>query len=706
MLRDLTNRLCNPLFRADRKNWFIVPAIFLAIISPVILLAAFSYVRAYRDLTDATLSRRQAIAYLTAATLKGNLDRLIDIGTSLATRVRFRQLIGEGKWDEAVKILRGIPKDFPFIDRLILSDLNGTLMADTPELPEVRGKNFAARDWYRGVSSRWEPYISEVYKRAAEPRLNVVAVAVPIKIEDQKIIGILVLQVRLDTLFEWTKGIDVGPLGFAYFVDKKGHVAAHPGFSPQGEITDYSKVPVVEKVLQGKRGVEIAINPVEKEERIAAYEPVPDYGWGVIAQQPTLTAFAVRDGNLRLILIAYGSISLLSVVLAYLIVRAFTGRKLAEAALRESEARFRALSETANDAIISANSDGRIVFFNSTAERIFGYRASEVIDQPLTTLMPDRFHNAHQTGLARYLSTGVARVVGRTTELTGRRKDGTEFPIELSLASWRTGDTTFFTGIIRDITERKKTDDTLKMLNEQLMQRGTELEAANKELESFSYSVSHDLRAPLRHVAGYSELLKKNSASSLDDKSVHYLNAIIESAGHMGNLIDDLLGFSRIARTEVQRTAMSLDELVQDTLRDLRMDMKGRTIAWKIDPLPRVEGDPPMLRLVFTNLISNALKFTRNRPEAKIEIGSRNDGNDEVVVFIRDNGVGFETQYVDKLFNVFQRLHSSREFEGTGIGLATVRRIIERHRGRVWAEGSVDSGATFYISLPRLQTGV
>jgi len=567
MLRELTNWLCNPLFRADRKNRFIILAILLAIISPVILISAFSYIRAYRDLTDATLSRRQAIAYLTAATLKGNLDRLIDIGTSLATRVRFRQLIGEGKWDEAVKILRSIPKDFPFIDRLFLSDVNGTLMADTPELPEVKGRNFASRDWYRGVSSKWEPYISEVYKRAAEPRLNVVTVAIPIKTEHQKILGILILQVRLDTLFEWTKGIDVGPLGFAYFVDKNGHVAAHPSFSPQGEIVDYSKVPAVQKVLQGKRGVEIAFNPVEREERIAAYEPVPGYGWGVIAQQPTLTAFVARDSNLRGILIAYGSISLLSAVLAYLIVRAFT--------------------------------------------------------------------------------------------------------------------------------ERNRAEEQTRKLN-------AELENANKELESFSYSVSHDLRAPLRHIAGYSEMLKKRTASSLDDKSVHYLNAIIESAGHMGNLIDDLLSFSRIARTEVQRTTMSLDELVQETLKDFRTDMKGRTIAWKIDPLPRVEGDPPMLRLVFTNLISNALKFTRTRPEAKIEIGTLNGSGGEAIVFIRDNGVGFDMQYVDKLFGVFQRLHRADEFEGTGVGLASVRRIIERHGGRVWAEGSVGGGATFYLSLPGL----
>jgi signal transduction histidine kinase len=240
-------------------------------------------------------------------------------------------------------------------------------------------------------------------------------------------------------------------------------------------------------------------------------------------------------------------------------------------------------------------------------------------------------------------------------------------------------------------------------LDSRVQQRTLELQVANRELESFSHSVSHDLRGPLRHIAGYSELLKESAGASLDGESLHFLDAIIESAVRMGNLIDDLLGFSRMTRTEMQRTTVSLDELVQATLGDLRVDIEGRKIAWKIDPLPRVEGDPRMLRLVFTNLIANALKFTRTRPEAQIVIGGHNEENGEVVVFIRDNGVGFDSQYMDKLFNVFQRLHSSTEFEGTGIGLANVRRIIDRHGGRVWAEGSVDGGATFYFSLPRLQ---
>lgn len=181
MFKELTTRLSNPLVKAGRNNRFIVMAIFLVSISPVICITVFSYIRAHRDLTESTLSRRQAIAYLAATALKGNLDRLTDIGISLATRVRFRQLIGKGEWEEAIEILQSIPKDFPFVDRLFLSDVNGTLMADTPELPDVRGRNFAFRDWYQGVKSHWNPYISDVYKRAAEPQLNVIAVALPIE---------------------------------------------------------------------------------------------------------------------------------------------------------------------------------------------------------------------------------------------------------------------------------------------------------------------------------------------------------------------------------------------------------------------------------------------------------------------------------------------------------------------------------------------
>jgi signal transduction histidine kinase len=263
---------------------------------------------------------------------------------------------------------------------------------------------------------------------------------------------------------------------------------------------------------------------------------------------------------------------------------------------------------------------------------------------------------------------------------------------------------TWFSAVRRRVEQQLlQSRDELQNLNQELAKRSTDLESINKELEAFAYSISHDLRAPLRHMAGYTELLQKRASSSLDEKSNHYIMMMLESAKRMGNLIDDLLAFSRIGRAETQKTLVNLAQLVREALSEVREDTEGRNIAWKIGTLPDFYGDRSMLRLVLVNLISNAVKFTRTRPQAEIEIGSANGNRDELIVFIRDNGVGFDMKYVNKLFGVFQRLHQADEFEGTGIGLATVQRIIHRHGGEVWAEGVVDSGATFYFSAPRPQ---
>ena len=248
---------------------------------------------------------------------------------------------------------------------------------------------------------------------------------------------------------------------------------------------------------------------------------------------------------------------------------------------------------------------------------------------------------------------------------------------------------------------REHSGEILK-LNNELAKRARELETSNSELESFAYSVSHDLRAPLRHIVGFSELLQKQAASSLDEKSRRFLQTIFESAMRMGNLIDDLLAFSRIGRAETKKALVSLDQLTKDAVAEIGQDTGARIIIWKIEPLPVCYGDRSMLKLVMVNLVSNAVKFTNMRARAVIEIGCL-DRENEVEVFVRDNGAGFDMLYVDKLFGVFQRLHLPEQFEGTGIGLATVRRIIHRHGGEVRAEGNVDQGATFYFSLPKTQ---
>jgi signal transduction histidine kinase len=254
-----------------------------------------------------------------------------------------------------------------------------------------------------------------------------------------------------------------------------------------------------------------------------------------------------------------------------------------------------------------------------------------------------------------------------------------------------------------ELEHRQQREAEIRKLNEELTVRAAELIAANKELEAFSYSVSHDLRAPLRHLVGYSELLQKHAPNSLDDKSQRYIQTILESGKRMGNLIDDLLAFSRIGRTESRTTEVDLQQLVNEVVSEIVQQRKGQDISWKIGALPVCYGDRSLLKLVVGNLLSNAAKFSSTQRPAKIEIGSVDGNTNMTEIFVRDNGVGFDMQYVKKLFGVFQRLHRADEFEGTGIGLATVQRIVHRHGGMVRAEGAVDQGATFYFSLPKTE---
>jgi PAS domain S-box-containing protein len=380
-----------------------------------------------------------------------------------------------------------------------------------------------------------------------------------------------------------------------------------------------------------------------------------------------------------------------------------TEQKRTLESLRRSEVRFRATFDRAGIGIALVDLSGRFQDCNAALQQMMGFTREELTTKTFAEI-------THPEDRQKNLDVHEELVSGRrdhySMEKRYVRKDGSTIwgRLNVSLVRDAEGKPDYSVGMVEDVTERKRAEEELLRLNAELEQRVLDrtaaLDSANKELEAFSYSVSHDLRAPLRHVTGFVNLLEQHAGTSMDDKSRRYAGIIADSARRMGRLIDDLLEFSRTGRAELKRTVFALTPLLEEVRRECLRDAEERNVQWKIGDLPEVAGDRSLVRLVFVNLVANALKFTRGRAVAEIEIGMGPSENDAVVIFVRDNGVGFDPRYAAKLFGIFQRLHAAEEFDGTGIGLANVTRIVQRHGGRVWAEGAVGQGAAFFVSLP------
>lgn len=467
-------------------------------------------------------------------------------------------------------------------------------------------------------------------------------------------------------------------------------------------------------------------------ERLELYEP--DFGVALVALAYVLT------------------LSMLVVWVARFRSRAEAERELSNAATVASEARLRTLLRTIPDLIWMKDPQGFYLACNAQFERFVGAKEADLIGKTdydfasVSKEQADFFRANDRAAIAAGRATtneewitladsgerilaetrkapvvdehgqllgvlGIARDITfrqKAVDLTHQAQLETEHLLVESNQSRRA-----LLGVLEDsktATEAlRQSEEKLRVLNEELERRVAErtaqLQAVNQELEAFSYSVSHDLRAPLRSISGFVELLKKHNYDNIDDKGRHYMEVIADSAVKMGQLIDDILTFSRIGRAAMQPSKVSLDQLVAEIMNTLRPQFEGRQIEWKIHSLPEVLGERTMLSLVLLNLITNALKFTQTREVAVIEIGTLADSADENVCFIKDNGVGFDMQYANKLFGLFQRLHTQEQFEGTGVGLANVQRIIQRHNGRVWADSTVNGGATFYFALPKQEGG-
>jgi PAS domain S-box-containing protein len=370
-----------------------------------------------------------------------------------------------------------------------------------------------------------------------------------------------------------------------------------------------------------------------------------------------------------------------------------------EIALRASELRFRGLLDAAPDAMVIVDREGRIVLANRQAQLVFGYDASELLGRPIEVLVPETYRAGHVHQRDRYIASPRTRPMGAGIDLYARRQDGSEFPVEISLSPMETPEGLLITAAVRDITGRKHVEAHVHALNENLQRRVAELAAVNRELEAFSYSVSHDLRAPLRSIDGFSQAILEEYEDKLDEQGQDYLRRVRAAAKRMGELIDDLLNLSRVTRREMRRETVDLSVLAATVAAQLERSKLYRPVQFIVAPGLTVSGDPHLLRIVLDNLFGNAWKFTGQNPSPRVEFGAKRLASGERAFFVSDNGVGFDMAHAEKLFGAFQRLHAMHEFPGTGIGLATVQRIINRHGGRVWAEATPGHGATFYFTL-------
>jgi PAS domain S-box-containing protein len=435
---------------------------------------------------------------------------------------------------------------------------------------------------------------------------------------------------------------------------------------------------------------------------VAALRAIPDSPWSMVARMDLTEVYGPLRERLWLTVLLLAALLLGAGASVGLVWRQQGVRFSRERVETDSRARrFATVVRDSNDAVTIQDFEGQITAWNRGAELMYGYSEEEALQLNVHCLTtPGKVEE--QKEFTRRLMAGETITSFETQRVT---KDGRVLDIWMTVTKLMdgAGKPIGVASTERDITERKREEEEIRKLNAELEQRVHErtrrLEEANKELESFSYSVSHDLRAPLRHVQGYVDMLAREAEGQLSDEGRRYLKTITDASREMGELIDNLLAFSRMGRAEMIETTVNLDSLVRDTLRDLEPATRQRNLVWKIPPLPAVQGDAAMLKLALANLLGNAVKFTRPRDPAQIEIGRDGMEGERVILFIRDNGVGFDPQYAHKLFGVFQRLHRADEFEGTGIGLANVRRIISRHGGRTWAEGALDRGATCYFTL-------
>jgi PAS domain S-box-containing protein len=671
--------ISNSLF----NNKWINQIFFIFIFLPLVLLAYLSYQWVHNDITKELYGRKQSVVRLSATVIKERLDRLIDIGISLATRVQFRELIRQGKWDNAIAILNEIPQHFTFIDYIFLAHPDGTHMASIPPLPEARGQNFAYRDWYKGVIKTKKPYVSEVYKRVAAPRYNVVAVAIPIMSSTAKnqneLIGILGIQIRMDRFFDWSKEIKTEEEEHIYFIDHKGHLVTNPEVPTTTIATNYSNYHPVQEILRKRNGVEIVNDKVTQEEMFIVYGSVPTYGWGVFSSQPVRIAFRELHAADRFLFITYGMMFLGSLLFNSLFVFVIRQRQQ-NIIVQQNEKRFRTLIQYSSDAIALIDNTGNLLYASPSTEQLLGYTQEEFIGK-------NGFSLVHQDDLDRtqkvlqQLLTYPQEIV--TVEYRMLHKDGRWIWME-AIARNVLDDPTI-QGIIvnyRDITERKHIE----------------------QLKSdFISLVSHQLKTPVAILRGYIDNMLAGLTGKLNPKQQEYLLLMQEVAARNYHLISNLLNVSRLERgvISVNLQTISVGQIIDIAISSYKpfAEKKGLMIdTTGVSQELKIIADKEKLTHVVGNIIHNAINYTE---KGSIIVKTKEVG-EFVHIEIIDTGVGMTEDKLKTLFTKNQVMSGGAStLTGIGVGLYIAKQFMILQHGDVLVTSKIRKGTNFTLIIPK-----
>lgn len=658
--------------------------IFLAITLPVLVAATFSYTKTRTNFTEFATLRRQSIANLSAITMRTKFDQLTDVVKTLASDAEMLDSMTSDDWIGAVRPLEAVFWSMPDLESIILTDPEGVIMASAPEIQELIGQDVSMLSWFVNTIKKEVPHVSDVYQPPHNTNHKVISVSVPLYDKMHNMLGVLVLQIRMDTFLSWAENIEKDSNSFIFFTDRKGRVASHPLIDPEDPtIADYSTFPPVTRALNLERGVEVLYDPRLGKETVVAFEPVLRYGWVALVEQPTQTAFSLRQTETIYVLSIYGFMFGLNAFLALLLISTLSS--ISSLRMRE-----RAMVGSIGDGLIVTNKRGNIIRINKVAASMLGFRKEELAGKSLEEIL--WVYDEPGKKIIKRLDRPFVRAVGGN-KVTGKyvymTRSRSRFPVSLTATPLaQRGEISGSVVIFRDITKEE------------------ELDRAKKEFVSVA---SHELLTPVSASKSFLSMLLSGDFGEITGKQKVYMKKLFSLNQRMVELVDDLLNVSRLELGVLESAAEPVDvvDAVQYEVKSIKPLAESKKIKIEekyTEGIPAMLLAPKLLRIVMQNLLSNAIKYSPDGGLVSVSVKTEKQvkGPDTILISVSDTGMGIPKDQQEKIFSKFFRAENVKvqEIAGTGLGLFIVQNIVTMFKGKIWFKSEEGTGTTFFLRLP------